>query len=408
MLSLLQCQLNVEITSNPKRFYLNKPPLEIIKLLSPTFQRILKVLLDAYAKSPRIRLSREIIAERAKCGITTVSRATTYFAKLGFLYIWQPSNESNIYKFEKSITCASVLEQLKVYFTIFMFFNLSLLASKTVEQNYVTPFTLKDNILNVRTAAALSNCTSPQYEYSKAEVYKQYEYDQKGEPNTKMSPEEAQLIFGTKKGTSTMEFTQEQIDQLQPYPKKSIEYATKMVTKDLHSGKSIGNPFGYLLAICKNHAAKEQTPQTGKTKSSGSVQNAPTQEYEHDEQATRVKLYDRKQAIIAKAMHLDLYDPKFTLFELQLMIKGYKVIGQVVDGEEIKPCPSNYMAPKAAPLSPTEVKMRAWNNEIIKVAVPEDGKISPKNVVNGKPPTFDEPLGQSNIGDYEDSFDDCY
>lgn len=54
-------------------------------------------------------------------------------------------------------------------------------------------------------------------------------------------------------------FTEEQLLKLAEYPKDALEYANKIITKDLHSGKQISNQFGYFEAIVKAFLKKTTT-----------------------------------------------------------------------------------------------------------------------------------------------------
>ena len=62
---------------------------------------------------------------------------------------------------------------------------------------------------------------------------------------------------------------------------------------------------------------------------------------------------------------MGLYDPKFTLSELQLMMKGYRVIGQVVDGVTVTVCPTPPKQTIAGFSLPT--KPFDWNSLIPKM-----------------------------------------
>lgn len=54
-------------------------------------------------------------------------------------------------------------------------------------------------------------------------------------------------------------FTEEQLLKLAEYPKPALEYANKIITKDLHAGKHISNQFGYFEAIVQAFLKKQPT-----------------------------------------------------------------------------------------------------------------------------------------------------
>ena len=236
-------------------------------------------------------------------------------------------------------------------------------------------------------------------------------------------------------------FSEEEMVILKGYPKEALNHANKQMQSMYNAHKPISSPFKWFCSVCDNYLQKQinQTPKTG---------NAPAFQQSRLKQQSEDEKYRRTQenwqpgmpvlnhphnrsatvktveTVIEWAMNVErnlhdrmLNDPDFHQWAAKYanpewhkltpeqQIEGMNEIHidctcrDIVDRE--LDFTSEPIKPKAAALSPTEVKMRAWNNEIIKVAVPKD-------VIQAKPPTFDEPLGQSNIGDYEDSFDDCY
>lgn len=65
-------------------------------------------------------------------------------------------------------------------------------------------------------------------------------------------------------------FNEEQLLKLAEYPKAALEYANKIITKDLHAGKNITNQFGYFEAIVKSFIKKTTTPNSHSQKTSTS------------------------------------------------------------------------------------------------------------------------------------------
>jgi hypothetical protein len=90
-------------------------------------------------------------------------------------------------------------------------------------------------------------------------------------PNEKRSLEQfEELLESTNMAQVLLPFTEEQLITLSQYPKVSLDYANKLITKDLHSGKTIHHQFNYFVSIVKSHL--EKNPQTGK---SGATQSRP-------------------------------------------------------------------------------------------------------------------------------------
>jgi len=54
-------------------------------------------------------------------------------------------------------------------------------------------------------------------------------------------------------------FTDEQLQKLTEYPREAVEYANKVITRDLHMGKTLANPFGYFEGIVRSFLLKQQT-----------------------------------------------------------------------------------------------------------------------------------------------------
>lgn len=157
--------------------------------------------------------------------------------------------------------------------------------------------------------------------YSTQERYELFRTEIKGEPNQKISFDQFEAIYFPKKESYMNNFTEEQLVQLAQYSKDTLNYATKMFTKDMASGKQMGSQFDYFKSICFRYASK--TPKTGTTKFHEPVN---TKKWQADDEDIRERLNQRKQNIIAKAKELGVYNDSYTLEDLRLLCKGYKVV----------------------------------------------------------------------------------
>lgn len=169
------------------------------------------------------------------------------------------------------------LDKLKSFFNdFFKFFTLSLILSSPISA-------VRRESVQLIKEVYLYNCTSTvQKRTSINEEILLYEYDPtwyyqactctgcttEAVPNKKRTLLEFEALFKKEQEQYMQAFTEEQLIVLAQYPKASLEYAQKMLTRDMAAGKGITNIFSYFHAICKKHA--EKNPQTGKTKSSPS------------------------------------------------------------------------------------------------------------------------------------------
>lgn len=267
-------QKNKQIISYNKGFSISIPQPEdvvrYIKSLSVAGQSVVKTLLDEHSRSPRIRTSRDTLAAKSGCHPNHVSRILKKLSLKGLIYKWQPGGETNVYKWEPVVTESSVMAELKRFFRIFVCFNIGLLTVKSGCIPVVTHLTLNDK----RDATV--------NEYSSSLLYLPevapwvYSSKEKGEPNKKVPFEQFEAQFFPKE-QYVNSFTQEQLVQLAPYPKDILIYATKMLTRDMAAGKSIGNQFAYFKSICERQ--QQKNPQSGYSKPAARPSTGPQSVY---------------------------------------------------------------------------------------------------------------------------------
>ncbi len=76
-------------------------------------------------------------------------------------------------------------------------------------------------------------------------------------PNRKLSSLEFEaLLESTNMAQILLPFTEEQLEILEAYPKNALDYANRLVAKDLLDGKTIHNQFNYFVALCKGYTQK--------------------------------------------------------------------------------------------------------------------------------------------------------
>lgn len=336
-------------------------------------------------------------------------------------------SKTHIYHLNPELDTQENKRILNAFFKHFFAFSFILLSSIPRLGADTTQYSLEfKDLFNCTTTTnlLLSNHSSTQGLYSMAEQYVLFRTEIKGEPNRKMSESEAQEIFGTKKGAPVV-FTQEQLAELAQYPKQSIEHANKMVTKDLHSGKAISNPFGYLLAICRTHAEKQQTPKTGMVQPHIRPKNGPQSVYKHED---RVVESDYEFAFnVERLLHDKLLNdtefhsnaaryanPKWNIISLE---DQQEIMQTVHEGCACRDNVDLTLHNEKAVLEvkkaqETQVNIRNWNEMIMKAkeVVPElaletvSDNIAPIMSIESEGP----PLGSDYIGEYEETFDDCH
>ena len=257
-------QLNSKIISNPKGF--------LDECRSGSDKLILRFFLTHYEKHKTLEYSHWYIAIKTKLSVATVKRSISRLSRLGIIQsIWRPYNTCE-YIINEFFKLPSTMKLMKDYF--FCFLSVSLLLSvRSSNPERELLLILKDfNLLKCTgtTSTTTPKSTSP---YGEKLLYLPdstwyFGRDCTGVPNKKRSFVEFEALFSfTQEKEQYMQaFTEEQLTTLAQYPKASLEYAQKMLTRDMAAGKGITNLFSYFHAICKAHA--EKAPKTGKTMAS--------------------------------------------------------------------------------------------------------------------------------------------
>ena len=215
-------------------------------------QLILKLIVTNLKNHNIFDYSHALIAKITGLSIRTVQRSIIRLVKHGILKsIWRPYNTC-IYFLHDLFNNPSIIKKLKWLFI--GIFSLGLLAPK----EGVRLLILKDVIYKrTCTNIVMSTNIAAQDLYLSAAVPWLYGTE-KGEPNKKVTFEQFEAQF-FKEEQYMNNFTEEQLLQLAQYPKETLSYATKMLTKDMSDGKAITNQFAYFKSICER--LKNKTPQ---------------------------------------------------------------------------------------------------------------------------------------------------
>jgi len=257
MLDYNRCQQNVEQTSIPKGFI---EPFPIIReQLSVIQQRVLHYFLQAHQSIEQLSMAQTTIALKLNCSVRSVGRAIKRLVDLGLIYYWQRPYDTNLYMIEDILLEPATLQQLRILFRNIFLFSISFLLSR----DNVRPLILDVNILS----KCNEQTTSPTPRTNKEVLYLPqvvwlYDLKLEGEPNKKKTYEEFEALF-TPWDLNMLSFTTEQQQQLEQYSQSTRDYAHKIFTKDMASGKAISSQFAYFSSICRNHAAKNKTPEKG-------------------------------------------------------------------------------------------------------------------------------------------------
>ena len=248
---------NVEQSPIAKGFI---EPLPIIReQLSVIQQRVLHYFLEANQSIEQLSMAQTTIALKLNCSVRSVGRAIKRLVDLGLIYYWQRPYDTNLYMIEDILLEPATLQQLRILFRNIFLFSISFLLSR----DNVRPLILDVNILSKCNEQTISPTprTNKEVLYLPQVVWL-YDLKLEGEPNKKKTLEEFEALF-TPWDLNMLSFTTEQQQQLEQYSQSTRDYAHKIFTKDMASGKAISNQFAYFNSICRNHAAKNQTPQKG-------------------------------------------------------------------------------------------------------------------------------------------------
>lgn len=258
--------LNTEIISDPIGF--------LREACFTADQLIIKLFATNLKKHKIFDYSHAYIAKVTGLSIRTVQRSIKRLIKHGILEsIWRPYNTC-IYLLHDFFKSESLLSKLKWFFV--GLFSLSSLVS----EGGVRLLILKEVIYKCTgTNSVMSNNIAAQDLYLSPAAPWLYS-SEKGEPNKKMTFEQFEAQF-FKKEQYMNTFTQDQLQQLAQYPKETLSYATKMLTKDMGAGKTITNQFAYFKSICERH--KNKTPEMGKPKATSRPVHGPQSIFKQEE-----------------------------------------------------------------------------------------------------------------------------
>lgn len=281
-------------------------------------------LLKFLLSSKKIDYSHEYIASQIKVNERTVRRSIKRLVANNIIqYIWRPYNTC-LYVINKEYTTPEFVSWFKRYMVGFM--AIAMLAPFYPLRPTINIKCLslsKRTGTNVQTVPITSVRTEPlrRLLYLPETVWL-YVPEKDHEPNKKMSFEQFEAQFFNEQEQYMLAFTEEQLRQLEQYPKEAWDYANRMVAKDLMAGKTISNQFGYFLSICKAHANKN--PQMGKTATQNNPK--PQQAWQQKDDEERETLRIRRETIKAKARDMHIPDIQYrTVYELEMIMNGYQL-----------------------------------------------------------------------------------
>jgi hypothetical protein len=252
---------------------------EIVHFLCRKKQLLLHCLLESNTWMVCMYFSQSYLARRIGVSRKTINEWIGLFVELNLIHKYYRQSKTCTYEIAPWLLEGDTQDWLKDFYRSFFKLSLALLLSISAASANVTELTFK--------GFNLSNCTvtTVQKRTSTNEAKLLYEHDPtwcyqactctgcttEAFPNQKRSYLEFEAILeSTNMSQELLPFTQEQLGQLTQYSKESIEYANKIVTKDLHSGKAIHNQFNYFLSIVKAYQEK-----THKRDGSGASQQRP-------------------------------------------------------------------------------------------------------------------------------------
>ncbi len=215
------------------------------------------------------------MAKETGLGVATVKRSIIRLADLGIIQSWAKGYSACTYLLNEFFKQKKIMAMFKVYFI--GFFAISALSSG-INRELVLTLNELNLLKSTGTNIVLSNNIAAQDLYlpDSAWLYR----SEKGVPNKKITFEQFEAQF-FKQEQYMNNFTQDQLLQLVHYPKETLSYATKMLTKDMAAGKEITNQFAYFKSICER--AKIKTPQTGSVKPTTRPTTGAQSIYKHEE-----------------------------------------------------------------------------------------------------------------------------
>jgi len=220
--------------------------------LPRTVQIVLNEILQ-YVHYKNVFVAQGTIAKKIGLSRSTVNKALNYLKSLGLIWWDSLHNYTNVYFFHAMFYDPQVRRKLAGIFRSLSYLSLGILAFNlpgkhvtSVTETRTRLISKEDLFINVTVTAVTTE----------------------GSPSTRVRAREAVtggvVTLNTEKEMKMLPFTEEQLLSLKQYSNEALNYATKILTKDIHSGKQINDKFKYFLAICQRHESKPQQQVTAK------------------------------------------------------------------------------------------------------------------------------------------------
>lgn len=231
------------------------------------------------------------------------------FQKLGLLHKTYRYLKSCVYRVEQVFYDADfrmILEQrynYKFSICLFVLFNASLLLSIPFQSEYVSYINSQIYFNKLSSSVNLERVPLT-HARAREEVRSRDPAVDFRKRNPKMLP-----------------FSDEEIEKLNIYPKDTLDYAHKRLTREIASGNNITHMFNYFVAICRGHLKEnKKTPQRKDTTQVNTQSswrpNDPAQESFQRLQ----RLYNLRLRVYNKGLRWN----GFTYGELERIAKGYQ------------------------------------------------------------------------------------
>lgn len=245
-----------------------------IDKLNQSDQLVIKLFVTNLKNHNSFHYSHAYIAQVTKLSRITVQRSIKRLQNHGILEsIWRPYNTC-LYILNEAYSHPSFISQIKRFFMGFF-----LISTLTVKGGDALLMLNEFIYKRTGTSSALSNKPAAQNLYSSEQA--PWLYDNiSGEPNKKVTFEQFEAQFFPKEQYMNT-FTEDQLLQLAYYPKETLQYATKMLTKDMAAGKQISNQFAYFKSICERN--KNKPPQREGQQSFSRPKVGPTSVWQKEE-----------------------------------------------------------------------------------------------------------------------------
>jgi hypothetical protein len=245
---------------------------DVVHSLCIKQQLLLHYMLSSNTWMRCMYYSQTHLAKKVGVSRKTINEWIALFVELNLIHKWYRQSKTCTYEISSWLLERDTYDWLKGFYRSFFKFSLALMLSMTATSADVTQFAFK--------GFNLFNCTSTttQKSTSSNEAKLLYYHDPtwhyqvctctgcttEAVPNKKVTLVEFEAILeSTNMSQVLLPFTEEQLVQLAQYPKVSLEYANKLITRDLLGGKTIRNQFNYFVAIVQAHM--KHNPQTGKS-----------------------------------------------------------------------------------------------------------------------------------------------